>query len=163
MRTMSVVSTLIVVTIFSFGVVVSGAEFPWYFDVPSLVVILLPAFFLAAADHSWQTVGRAFSSAFGRKPRGAADKASYAAELLAAKALGRYAWLSALLGTFIGFVAILASLGQVPSTGILGRNVSVGLLCAFTATCFELIVVSPLKGRLEKLLLDAEDTQDASL
>ena len=163
MRTLSIISTLVVVTVFSFGVVVSGAEFPWYFDVPSLLVILLPAFFLAAADHSWKTVGEAFSSAFGRKPQGTADKAALAAELLAAKALSRYAWLSALLGTFIGFVAILASLGQEPNTGILSRNVSVGLLCAFTATCFELIVASPLKGRLEKLLRDADDKQDASL
>jgi flagellar motor component MotA len=147
---------LIVAAVFGLGVVVSGAEFAWYFDLPSLLVVILPAVFLSAGETSWKSLGGALSTAFGNTAGAAKSSIELRLELLAAKALGRYAWLSALMGTLLGLVAILVSLSRETNTDKLGPNVGVALLCLFTATFLQLFIIGPVQGRIAAVLAERE-------
>lgn len=152
-----VFSGLAVAGIFAFGVVTSGADFAWYLDLPSVAMILAPTFVLALGDFGAAGVGKAFALAFGKKAASGAELRLAAA---AAAALGRYAWYSAALGSFVGAVAILAGTGLALDPKKLGANMAVALICAFYATLFNFAVVAPMKNRLAARLAREEEGED---
>ncbi len=156
MRIQSLTAMVIVAAVFGFGALVSGAELIWYLDLPSLLVVVLPAVFLSAGECSWKSLGGAFSTAFGKQAGAAKSTVELRLELLAAKGLGKYAWLSALMGTLLGVVAILVSLSKETNTDKLGPNVGVALLCLFTATFLHLLIIGPLQGRIAAVLAERE-------
>jgi hypothetical protein len=140
-----IVSFVIVVVISLMAIFVSGALPLWYFDLPSIAMVFLPAFVLCAGDFGWRGVGMAFFAAFGKEQRTEKELAQAQATTAA---LGRYAWLAAVLGTCIGIIAILASLREPPNPNRLGPNVGVSLICLFYAVMFNFMLITPMRNRI---------------
>ncbi len=137
-------SLIVTAGLLAFAMVVSGSRFAWYLDFPSLVVVLFPAFVLSMGTHGTEGTFGAFSAAFGDTEK---TRQELELSLLAARSLGRFAWLSSLIGSFIGAIAILGNLGAMER---IGSNVAVALICVFYAALFDFAVVSPMTARIRR-------------
>jgi flagellar motor component MotA len=149
-----IAALIIVVGVLAFGLIVSGANFLWYVDLPSLVMVFLPAFVLTSGVHGVKGTVAAFSVAFGA---GEWTREELEKAFLAARSLGRFAWLAALVGSFIGAIAILGNLGEMEK---IGGNTAVALICAFYAVLFEFLVVSPMTGRIKNRIAESDFHRD---
>lgn len=144
------VSAGITVGVFFFGVLVSGSHPAWYADIPSFVVIAVPSLALCAGDYGWKAIGASFSGAFGRKPK-TADELRETLPVVAA--LGRYAWYAAVLGVFIGTIAILGDLADMKRVG---PNVAVALICPLYALVINFALITPMKNRIARRIESEE-------
>ncbi len=144
-------SLIITAGLLAFAMVVSGSNFTWYLDFPSLVVMLFPTLVLSMGTHGVKGVLGAFGAAFGDRQR---SRQELELALLAARSLGRFAWLSSLIGAFIGAIAILGNIGAMER---IGSNVAVALICVFYAALFDFAVVSPMTARIRRKLAQLTD------
>ncbi len=137
------VSLFVVVGTFLFAVVVSAGNPAWYLDLPSAAVIFVLSFAVTAGDYGWKGISGAFSAAFGKRPM---DEDELRSADAAARALGRYAWYAAVLGVFVGTIAIL---GGITDPGKLGPNFAVALICPLYALLFNFILIAPMRNRIQ--------------
>ncbi|MFA6506201.1 MAG: hypothetical protein WCT14_08890 [Treponemataceae bacterium] len=145
-----IVSIGVLIGAFFFGVLVSGSHPAWYTDIPSLVVIVVPSLALCAGDYGWRAIGTAFSASFGKKPLSVAD---LRATLPVVAALGRYVWYAAVLGVFIGTIAILGDLADMKR---IGPNFAVALICPLYALVINFALISPMKHRIARRIETGE-------
>jgi flagellar motor component MotA len=143
-----IASLIVVVGVLAFGLIVSGANFWWYVDFPSMMMVFLPAFALSVGVYGVKGIVAAFAVAFGAEERAKEDLEK---ALLTVRSLGRYTWLAALVGSFVGTIAILGNLGAMEK---IGNNVAVALICAFYAVLFEFLVISPMTGRIRRKIIE---------
>lgn len=144
-------SLIVTAGLLAFTMILSGSHLSWYLDFPSLVVMALPTLVLSMGTHGAKGVLAAFGAAFGDRQK---TRQELELALLAARSLGRFAWLSSLIGTFIGAIAILGNIGAMEKVG---SNVAVALICVFYAALFEFAVVSPMAARIRRRLTQLTD------
>lgn len=92
----------------------------YFLDLPSLVIVLIPALFFAAAATSWRGVGRGLRLVFGGGAKSSGAEVIESARMF--RVFGNVSLLMGFLGTFVGAVLMLQNLSEIsalfPATAV---------------------------------------------
>ena len=131
-----------------FAIVASAGRIAVFMNVPSLVVVLVPAAGLCLSSFRPQEIGRSFRVAFARSPAQATELRVAAAFF---RALQRYLLLTGPVGGLVGLIVMLASLGDVSGQGI---GLALCLLTVLYSVLLALLLALPFRAAVERRLAE---------
>jgi flagellar motor component MotA len=117
-------------------------------DMPSLIMVVIPAVVMLLASFSLKDIGSAFSVAWNKS---AADPKALKSGLVFFKAMSRYLMISAILVFFLGIVGLLSALSDMSA---LGRSVALSLLCIFYSILLQVVIAFPFIESIKKRLAE---------
>lgn len=134
-------------------VLVSGGLPNLYWDIPTVMLVIFLPFASGFISHGPRAMGASIKLAFGND-----GPAAGVVELKKAKAciqaLGRYVSTTAVLGVFLGIIAILR---DVSDLNRVGRNMAVCLISVMYTSIVHLFFTQPLAARLEDRIIAREN------
>lgn len=149
MRKFYFISFAFILALIGFGIILGGRGFGWYIDIPSLVMIILPMFFIPAAAYGVTGTGKAFSLPF----REDVDRK----ELLHAenifRTLRRTVWLTGVIALLIGNIAMLGNIELVSGYTV---GLGVAILAFFYSLSIDLVIVTPYLMGIRRRLIDLD-------
>jgi len=122
-----------------------------FFDIGSLVMVLLCTLFMLKTNYSFGEIGRYFSCGFGNKTVNTADLKK---GIIFFKNMQRYLFISGGIGAMMGLVGMLA---LIEDPAKIGAGMALALITVLYALFFTMAVAIPFKTALEKTLAEAED------
>ena len=131
-------SAILVLAMFMVGCVAC------FFDIGSLVMVLLSSFIMCLAGSSPSEMGRYFGAAFTGK---SADRKTIESGIIFFKALGKYFILSGIIGMMMGLIGMLAFLDDPTK---IGRSMALALISLLYAFFFIMIICVPFTAGLKK-------------
>ena len=134
--------------LWGFGVWVDRSSLLMYMDVPSLVVVVCPAFFLSLGVFGLREMGRAFTAGW----RDGLSETELRKALAYFDALQQYLIISGVIGTLIGVTTIL---GQYGDSGSVGKGMALSLLTVLYSLVFMMVIVIPFRSGIRKRLAEA--------
>ncbi len=138
---------ILVLAVFALGIIWSAGSLLMFLDFPWLVVVVVPTVLLCFTSFSPADIGRSFKASFGKAP--AAEKDLKTAVVFF-KALQRYLVLSAIIGSVIGLIAMLANINR-DAAGI-GMGFAILADGAFYAALLIMVVAVPFRAAAERKL-----------
>lgn len=160
MKLRYVIGALIALVMLVLATVMGGASITWFINIPALIIVVIPTLSLSLTTYRLGEIGETFRLAFGKKKRATGETAATPSAdpekirhleraITVVRGFGRYAYYSAGLGTVIGFISILGSLGEIESPKI-GFNVAIALITLLYATVLNYLLFEPMKANLKK-------------
>lgn len=124
-------------------ILMAGNSLLSYVDFLSLLIVILFPLPTMLGLFGWQKFRFSMGLAFKKET---AEPEDYRNAAVVVRALGRMIYLSALLGFFIGFIGILASIGTSEQ---LAANLGVALVVTFYGILLNLVVIEPIHSYLK--------------
>ncbi len=118
-----------------------------FFDIPSLLMVLLPTLLMLLTCYKLSEMGKYFSIAFSDKK---ADTAVIEKGIGFFKTMQKYLFIASGVGVMIGLIAMLATLDDPE---YIGKGIALALLTMLYSLYFTMIIAIPFRSALEKKLV----------
>ena len=139
---------LILFTAMILGVTVITGCVPCFFDIPSVLLVLLSTVIMLLTSYSPKEFGRCFSISFrGRE----AEPAEIRKGISFFRAAQRYLLITGGIGAMMGLIAMLATL-EDPER--IGKSLALTLLTVLYGLFFTMAIAVPFRTALEKKLAE---------
>ncbi len=119
-----------------------------FFDIPSLLMVLLPTLLMLLTCYRLSEMGQYFSIAFSDKK---ADPVELEKGIGFFKAMQKYLFIASGVGVMMGLIAMLATLDDPE---YIGKGLALALLTMLYSLYFTIIIAVPLRSALEKKRTD---------
>jgi flagellar motor component MotA len=150
MKKMYFLVGILALLLIGFAVFVSGGSILWVLDLPSLIMVTLFAFFLSLSNFSPKEIAGFYSLAF-KKDSG--NRKELMRGINYFESMKVYILSSGILGTVIGFIAIL---GDLSDKSKFGMALSLTLITLLYGILLFNIVVIPFRTALKNRLAELE-------
>ena len=140
-------SLLVLLVLMIFVMIVSGC-FACFFDIPSLLLIVLAALFMLLSTYSFRDIGTYFSIGISRKDT---DTVTLEKGILFFKTMQKYLIIMGVVGAMMGLIAMLATLDDPDR---IGKGLALCLITVLYAVFFNIAVAIPFRTELEKQLIE---------
>ncbi len=127
---------ILVLIVFSVTVVLCGASFIIYFDLPSLILVPIAPFLYMMLSYGWKGTRGAFTTPF----KAVVTRQELGVSVSFFKSFGNAIWCFGALGSALGLIAVLAYLTDKTKVG---PNAAVALITMLYAAIFNLVLVLP--------------------
>jgi flagellar motor component MotA len=121
----------------------ASGNIAFYFDIPSLIMVVGTSFVLLASTYSFSEMGRAFKTAFSLD----AGKEDCSQALAFFTAMRNYLILSGFTGVFLGLIAMLGNLGDASA---IGTGMALALITVLYGIYFSLLIAFPMMWLVRK-------------
>ena len=149
MKRLYIPMAIAVLAIWAAAVLLGKGSLSWFFDLPSLVLVLFPAFFLSLGVFGFREIGRAFSVGFRKE---GAVEADLRKALVFFEALPQYLILSGLLGTLLGVMTMMRWIDDLRS---MGSGMALALLTVVYSLILTMVLVVPFRSGIRRKLAEA--------
>lgn len=147
MRKSYFLSLAVLLLMVIFAMVMSGCVL-CFVDIGSLLMVVIPTFFMLIASYSLSEIGRNFSMGFSKgSPRPEELKTA----IIFFKSMQKYLAISGALGFFTGLIAMLAMLGDPDH---IGSGMALALITVLYALILTMAIALPFRTGLEKKLAE---------
>lgn len=126
------------------GILFSGANIAWFVSIPSLLMVVAPSLFLSLCSFGFGEIGSYFSAGFSRQVE---PKEVLLNALVFFQSLKKYLFVSGIIGTFVGVIAILSTLGDVKTVAF---NTGLAVLTVLYAFILYMGLVVPFTAGIRK-------------
>ena len=127
-----------------------GGKIKWFIDFPSLLMVSIPTLVLGIGTLGTKVWKNIFILGIG--DAAGAAVADLKAALVGIRALGRYAYIMALIGTVTGLMSMVGNLEDLHSVA---EGISLAILTLYYATLFYILIVLPIRHSLEVKIAEA--------
>lgn len=135
-------TAILVLTMFIVGCIAC------FFDIPSLLMVLLPTILMLLTCYRLSEMGQYFSIAFSDKK---ADTEEIKKGIVFFKTMQKYLLIASGIGVMMGLIAMLATL-EDPE--YIGKGLALALLTLLYSLYFNMIIAIPFRSSLEKKLAE---------
>lgn len=144
MRKSYYLAVLLTMAVLVWATVLAGAGVSSFLDIPSLIMVLLPALLMSLATYGPAEMGSYFAAAY--KNEGA-DTVTLEKGILFFRTLQSYFKISAVIAFIMGLILTLSTLEDVSQ---LGSYIAVSVISVLYAFVLALLVTQPFRIALEK-------------
>ncbi len=146
------IAVALVIGLIAAAICWDASSLAFFFDAPSLIVVIAPVLAMCLAVFSPREIGRSFRAAWG-----GGEEQDLRAACVFFRALERYFLLSGLLGVLMGVISMLAATG---SDADMKRGFAMLLISIFYALTLLLVFAVPFRTAVEKNLAEAAGKQE---
>ncbi len=145
MKKTYILNLALFIAVLIFAMIMSGC-IKCFFDIPSLLLIVLSTLFMLTASFSPAEIGKYFKLGF---KQDAADRAELEKGIIFFKAMQKYLFIAGCIGFFIGLITMLALLDDPER---IGAGMALALITFLYGLFFNMAVAIPFRTGLEKKL-----------
>ncbi len=142
------VNSCLLAGVMVFIVMLTGADVSLYVDIPSIVILIVPAFLVLSSSFSIAEIGRAFAAPFDMNP--AVTDLKKSEEFF--KAFRRTLWVMGLVAFIMGNIAMF----KVMAEDQYFQGFSVAILAILYALMADIILINPYLLGIRKRLAEQE-------
>ncbi len=143
MRVRYIIAAVVFTALVLVAAFTASGNLGFYFDIPSLIMVVGTTFVLLASTFSFSEMGGAFRTAFSSDT----DNGNCAKALVFFTAMRNYLILSGLTGVFLGLIALL---GNLEDSSMIGRGMALALITVLYGIFFSLLIAFPMMWMVKK-------------
>ncbi len=144
-----IIAVVLVIGLITATISWDASSVAFFFDAPSLIVVIVPALLMCFAVFSPRDIGRSFRAAWG-----GVEERDLKAAAVFFRALERYFLLSGFLGVLMGVISMLPASGSDANTK---TGFALLLISIFYALTLLLVLAVPFRAAVEKKLAELEE------
>jgi len=144
------VGVALVLGVLVLGMIFAAARIGFFVDMPSVLMVIVPAVILSLAAFPPRVIGRSFSAAFSRRE---ASEADLRQAVVFFRFVERTVLLSGFIAALLGIVTILSLLRGIAMENI-GQGFALLLLSVFYSLVLMLVVAVPFRAAVERRLAE---------